>query len=68
MQTRYTVDEVVLAEATKRIVSVAHLWKIILFGSAARGTMRAHSAIDLMVVKEGEPTLWGRADHQRRAA
>ncbi len=45
-------DESTLDEIIRRIVEVAHPEKIILFGSAARGDLKAHSDIDLLVVKD----------------
>lgn len=42
-----------LAEVIRRIVEVAQPEQIILFGSAARGAMRPHSDLDLLVVKQG---------------
>ncbi len=54
--------EEVLEEIVRRVVEVAQPQKIILFGSAARGTISAgpDSDIDLLVVKEGA--------HRRRLA
>ncbi len=49
-----TPDPAVLDEIVRRIVEVAAPERIILFGSAARGTMGPHSDIDLLVVKAGE--------------
>ena len=46
-------DESTLDEIIRRIVEVAHPEKIILFGSAARGDLKGHSDIDLLVVKDG---------------
>ncbi|MBI2940397.1 MAG: nucleotidyltransferase domain-containing protein [Chloroflexi bacterium] len=43
----------VLDEIIRRVVEVAQPEKIILFGSAARGTMGPHSDVDLLVVKGG---------------
>jgi predicted nucleotidyltransferase len=40
----------VLHALVRRIVAVAHPRRIILFGSAARGTMGPHSDIDVLVV------------------
>ncbi len=37
-------------ELVQRIVEVAHPLRIILFGSAARGAMRPHSDLDVLVV------------------
>jgi len=42
-----------LDEIVRRIVEVAKPQRIIMFGSAARGTMGRDSDIDLLVVKEG---------------
>ncbi|HUT32272.1 MAG TPA: nucleotidyltransferase domain-containing protein [Planctomycetota bacterium] len=42
-----------LDEIIRRIVEVAQPQRIILFGSAASGTMGPDSDIDLLVVKEG---------------
>jgi predicted nucleotidyltransferase len=42
-----------LTEIVRRVVEVAHPQRIILFGSAARGTMGPHSDIDLLVVTPG---------------
>src|SRR5947209_10534677 len=50
----------VLEEIIRRIVEVAQPEKIILFGSAARGTMGPNSDLDLLVVKAGV--------HRRRLA
>ncbi len=48
------VDPAVLQEIVRRIVAVAQPAKIILFGSAARGTMGPDSDVDLLVVKAGD--------------
>ena len=42
-----------LDEIVRRIVEVARPQRIILFGSAARGTMGPDSDIDLLVIAEG---------------
>lgn len=55
-----TLDNAVLEEVVRRIVEVANPAKIILFGSAARGTDGEHSDLDLLVVKAGV--------HRRRLA
>ncbi len=39
-----------VAALTKRIVNAVHPLRIILFGSAARGELRAESDLDVMVV------------------
>ncbi len=43
----------VLADIVRRVVEVATPQRIVMFGSAARGTMRADSDVDLLVVKSG---------------
>jgi len=43
-----------LEEIIRRIVQAAQPERIILFGSAARGEMRPHSDVDLLVIKSGE--------------
>jgi len=53
-------NETVLTEIVRRIVSVAHPERIILFGSAARGEPGPNSDIDVLVVKSGV--------HRRRLA
>lgn len=50
-----------LAEVVRRIVAVAQPERIILFGSAARGTAGPDSDLDLLVVKSG-------VEHRRRLA
>jgi len=40
----------VLDELVRRIVGTAHPKRIILFGSAARGTLGPHSDLDLLVI------------------
>lgn len=52
--TSRTLDPAVLDEIVRRIVEIAAPEQIILFGSAARGTMGPHSDVDLLVVKAGE--------------
>jgi len=49
-----TVDETLLDEIVRRVLSVARPERIILFGSAATGQMTSDSDIDLLVV---EPEL-----------
>ena len=49
-----TPDEQMLAEMTQTIVEAVSPERIILFGSAARGEMRAKSDLDVLVVKEGD--------------
>lgn len=43
-----------LNDIIARVVAAAQPQKIILFGSAARGTMGPHSDIDLLVIKGGK--------------
>lgn len=47
------VAQAVMDDILRRIVEVARPERIILFGSAARGTMRDNSDIDLLVIKRG---------------
>jgi len=47
-------DPVILADVVRRIVEAASPEKIILFGSAARGTMGPDSDYDLLVIKAGK--------------
>src|SRR5436190_19020983 len=44
----------ILADIVKRVVEAAHPEKIVLFGSAARGTMGPDSDLDLLVIKGGK--------------
>jgi predicted nucleotidyltransferase len=57
---RMGVDETLLDEIVRRILSVARPDKIILFGSAATGQMTKDSDIDLLIM---EPDLQNR--HER---
>jgi predicted nucleotidyltransferase len=47
-------DPAILADVIERIVEVAHPEKIVLFGSAARGTMGPDSDLDPLVIKGGK--------------
>ena len=47
-------DPAILADVIKRIVEVADPEKIVLFGSAARGTMGPDSDLDLLIIKGGK--------------
>ena len=58
-----SVDETLLNEIVRRVLSVAKPDRIILFGSAASGQMTADSDIDLLMV---EPELANA--HERRVA
>jgi predicted nucleotidyltransferase len=49
-----TPDEQMLADVTRSIVEAVNPERIILFGSAARGEMRAKSDLDVLVVKGGD--------------
>lgn len=51
-------DPAILADVIKRIVEVADPEKIVLFGSAARGTMGPDSDLDLLVIKGGKFNYW----------
>ena len=50
-------DQKTLDDVIRRVVGVAQPEKIILFGSAARGTMGPDSDVDLLVIKEGADAL-----------
>ena len=47
------IEQAVIDGIVERVVEIARPQKIILFGSAARGDMRAHSDIDLLIIKDG---------------
>ena len=47
-------DPAVLAATIKQVVAAAQPEKIVLFGSAARGTMGPDSDLDLLVIKGGK--------------
>lgn len=46
-----TVDETLIAEAGRRLAEAAPDARVILFGSRARGTERADSDLDLLVIE-----------------
>lgn len=50
----HTVPQSMLEEIIRRIVKIAQPERIILFGSAARGTMGPNSDVDLLVIKSGQ--------------
>lgn len=50
-----SVDETLLQEIVRRILTVSHPDKIILFGSAATGRMTKDSDIDLLIVEPDPP-------------
>ena len=50
-QTTFQIDEALIEEIVRRVLSVARPDKIILFGSAASGRMTADSDIDLLIVE-----------------
>ena len=47
-------DPAILAATVERIVEAANPEKIVMFGSAARGTMGPDSDLDLLVIKGGK--------------
>src|SRR3954465_14831293 len=47
-------DPAILADIVQRVVQAARPEKIVLFGSAARGTMGPDSDLDLLVIKGGK--------------
>ena len=50
-ETTTTIDDALIAEMVRRVLSVAKPDKIILFGSSAVGAMNRDSDIDLLVVE-----------------
>jgi uncharacterized protein len=58
LKKRGRLDKKILARIVERIVEAAQPEKIILFGSAARGTMGPNSDADLLVVKGGKFRRW----------
>ena len=52
-------DPAVLRDIVKWVVAAAQPGKIVLFGSAARGTMGPNSDIDLLVITGGKFNYWG---------
>jgi predicted nucleotidyltransferase len=65
-----TLAEQEIEELVRRVVEVADPEMIILFGSAARGTMGPDSDLDLLVVKGGEydrREVWLRIDRALRS-
>ena len=55
---RGRLDPAVLADIVQRVVAAAKPEKIVLFGSAARGTMGPDSDVDLLVIKGGKFNRW----------
>jgi len=53
-QSRKTVPPAVLRDIVQRVAAAARPERIILFGSAARGTMGPNSDVDLLVIKRGK--------------
>ena len=50
MNASSTLEQGKIDELTLRIVQAAHPRRIVLFGSAARGSMKPHSDLDVLVV------------------
>ena len=61
------VDETMLNEVVRRVLTVARPDRIILFGSAATGQMTRDSDIDLLVVEPGPANGRDRSVKIRRA-
>ena len=62
-----TVDETLLAEVVRRVLTVARPERIILFGSAATGHMTEDSDLDLLVVESEPANTRDRSVRIRRA-
>jgi predicted nucleotidyltransferase len=62
-----TVDETVLDEVVRRVLTVARPDRIILFGSAATGQMTEDSDLDLLVVEPEPADTRDRSVRIRRA-
>jgi predicted nucleotidyltransferase len=61
------VDDKLLGEVVRRVLSVAQPERIILFGSAATGGMNANSDLDLLIVEDEPDNTRGRSVCIRRA-
>jgi predicted nucleotidyltransferase len=62
-----TVDETLLDEVVRRVLTVARPERIILFGSAATGQMTEDSDLDLLVVEQEPANTRDRSVRIRRA-
>jgi predicted nucleotidyltransferase len=62
-----TVDETLLEEVVRRVLTVARPERIILFGSAATGQMTEDSDLDLLVVEPEPANTRDRSVRIRRA-
>ena len=62
-----SVDDALLSEAVRRILSVGDPDQIVLFGSHARGDARRDSDLDLLVVEPSELPRFRRPTRYRRA-
>jgi predicted nucleotidyltransferase len=62
-----TVDETLLDEVVRRVLTVARPERIILFGSAATGQMTEDSDLDLLVVEPEPANTRDRSVRIRRA-
>jgi len=61
------VDETLLNEVVRRVLSVGHPDRIILFGSAATGQMTKDSDVDLLVVEQAPANTHERSVEIREA-
>jgi predicted nucleotidyltransferase len=62
-----SVTDELLQEGVRRILSAGSPLKIILFGSRARGTARADSDLDLLIIEESNLPRYKRAARYLRA-
>jgi len=61
------VDEALLREMVSRMLAVGNPGRIVLFGSRARGTARADSDIDLLLIEDSDLPRYRRSGRYRRA-
>jgi len=61
------VDDTLLGECVRRICAVGHPYKIVLFGSRARGDARPDSDLDFLIVEDSTLPRHKRATRYRRA-
>jgi predicted nucleotidyltransferase len=58
VMTKHVVDDALLAEVVRRILSVGSPQRIVLFGSQARGDAREDSDMDILIIEETGGPGW----------